>query len=167
MESAPDNGGKDVRNISTLFQNESRLWFALIAEDYKKILEAKNLRLIVSIEEKCFVFADESRFKQIVHNLLNNALKYTEEGSVTIALKKINQERYLIISDTGIGIPPEDLPFIFDRFYRTDLSRSRHTGGAGIGLAIVLQLVKSHGWQIQVDSKLGKGTVFTLIIKDE
>lgn len=138
-----------------------------IAEDYKKILEAKNLRLIVSIEEKCFVFADESRFKQIVHNLLNNALKYTEEGSVTIALKKINQERYLIISDTGIGIPPEDLPFIFDRFYRTDLSRSRHTGGAGIGLAIVLQLVKSHGWQIQVDSKLGKGTVFTLIIKDE
>lgn len=138
-----------------------------IAEDYKKVLEAKNLQMIVSIEEKSLVFADESRFKQIVHNLLNNALKYTEEGSVTIALKKIGKEHHLIISDSGIGIPPEDLPFIFDRFYRTDLSRSRHTGGAGIGLAIVQQLVKSHGWQIQVESELGKGTVFTLVIKGE
>ncbi|HSG44756.1 MAG TPA: ATP-binding protein, partial [Anaerolineales bacterium] len=117
------------------------------------------------------VLADEDRAVQILTNLSGNALQYTPEGgSVTISAKQLKDEIQFLIRDTGIGIPPEHLPHIFDRFYRVDKSRSRQSGGgSGIGLTIARALVEAHGGRIWVESQgEGKGSVFhfTLRVKD-
>lgn len=106
---------------------------------------------------------DKNRYTQIVQNLLSNALKYTPSSkTVTVDIKNTQTELMLTVTDEGEGIPEKDLPFIFERFYRVDASRSRHTGGLGIGLAIVKELVEAHGGKITVQSELGKGTSFTI-----
>lgn len=111
------------------------------------------------------VLADEDRAIQILTNLTGNALQYTPEGgSVIISAKRINGEAQFSVHDTGIGIPPEHLPHIFDRFYRVDASRSRSRqagGGSGIGLTIARALVEAHGGQIWVESESeGMGSTF-------
>lgn len=106
---------------------------------------------------------DKDRVTQVLLNLLNNALKYTPEGkSVTVSLSSENKKLCIEVADEGQGIPAKDLPFIFERFYRADPSRNRKTGGIGIGLAIVKELVTAHGGTIHVTSDEGKGTHFIL-----
>ncbi|MBE7435618.1 MAG: HAMP domain-containing protein [Anaerolineales bacterium] len=105
---------------------------------------------------------DVDRMTQVMRNLLGNALRHTPAGGcVTVACQSHKpQELSVTVSDTGEGIPPDDLPYIFDRFYRADKSRSRASGGSGIGLAIVKQLVEAHGGRVWVDSKPGQGATF-------
>lgn len=113
------------------------------------------------------VLADEDRAIQILTNLTGNALQYTPEGGrVTISAKQISDEVQITVRDTGIGIPPEHISHIFDRFYRVDKSRSRHAGGgSGIGLTIASALVEAHGGRIWVESAgEGNGSTFTFTL---
>jgi signal transduction histidine kinase len=98
----------------------------------------------------------------VLRNLLSNAITHTSEGGrITVDLKDESDELHISVADTGAGIPLEDLPYVFDRFYRTDRSRVRATGGAGLGLTIAKRLVEAHGGIIQVESEVGKGSRFT------
>jgi two-component system, OmpR family, sensor kinase len=107
------------------------------------------------------VIGDADRLKQLVLNLVDNAVKYTPSGgSVFLGLTKNNEETELTVSDTGIGIPEEDIQFIFDRFYRVDKARARAHGGSGLGLSIARWIVEVHGGSIAVESRLGEGTTF-------
>jgi two-component system phosphate regulon sensor histidine kinase PhoR len=112
--------------------------------------------------------ADEEGLRQIVDNLLNNAVKYTPPGGrVTVAWRYESGQCVLEVSDTGIGIAPEEQQRIFERFYRVDRARSREQGGTGLGLAIVKHLVQSFAGQIRVASALGKGSTFTVLLPGE
>jgi signal transduction histidine kinase len=109
------------------------------------------------------VYADPDRTEQILVNLIGNAIRYTEAGTITISTALDSQQKNLLwvsVEDTGIGISPEDLPHIFERFWRADKSRSRYSGGTGIGLAIARRLVELQGGEIQVSSELGQGSDF-------
>lgn len=106
------------------------------------------------------VLADRDRTEQILVNLLGNAIRYTETGSIVVEAKKINRQVWILVTDTGIGIAEADLPFLFERFWRADPSRSSHSGGTGIGLAIARRLVELQGGRIEVESKLGEGSTF-------
>jgi signal transduction histidine kinase len=106
------------------------------------------------------VLADRDRTEQILVNLLGNAIRYTETGSIIVEAKKLNRQIWISVTDTGIGIAEQDLPFLFERFWRADPSRSSHSGGTGIGLAIARRLVELQGGQIEVSSELGVGSTF-------
>jgi two-component system phosphate regulon sensor histidine kinase PhoR len=109
--------------------------------------------------------ADETRFSQVMINLLDNAIKYTSEnGSVTVTAKVVNNSLQVDIEDTGIGISEKDLPRIFERFYRVDKARSRELGGTGLGLSIVKHIVQAHSGQVWVKSELGLGSTFSFTI---
>ncbi|MEM8778972.1 MAG: HAMP domain-containing sensor histidine kinase [Cyanobacteria bacterium P01_G01_bin.49] len=106
------------------------------------------------------VLADNDRTEQILVNLIGNAIRYTETGTITVKAWCKNKYIWIEIIDTGIGIKAEDLPYIFERFWRADKSRSRFSGGTGIGLAITRRLVQLQGGIIEVESELGKGSIF-------
>ena len=112
------------------------------------------------------VSADRDRLAQIFINLVDNAVKYTPEGGrVTVSARPVAGGRVEVtVADTGIGIPPADLPRITERFYRVDRARSRELGGTGLGLAIVKHLVLAHGGELWIESEPGRGTTvrFTL-----
>ncbi len=110
-------------------------------------------------------YGDKDKITQVVVNLLSNALKYTPEGgSIEVNVNKNNENVKFIVKDNGIGISEEDLPYIFERFYRADKSRSRQTGGAGIGLTITKSIIDAHRGEIVVNSKLNEGTEFKVIL---
>lgn len=118
--------------------------------------------------ESVTVNVDRERFSQVLINLISNAIKYTQEGgSIFIDVSDSGEFCIVKISDTGIGIPAEDLPYIFERFYRTDKSRNRKTGGTGIGLTIAKSIVEAHGGKIEVQSDVGKGSSFTVVLPKE
>ena len=111
------------------------------------------------------VCGDADQLKQVFVALLDNAFKYTPyEGSITLSLTHENNNALVIIQDTGIGISPEDMPYIFERFYRADRARTRNRGGSGLGLAIVQAIVQEHRGRVQVESIPGKGSIFTVRI---
>jgi signal transduction histidine kinase len=123
--------------------------------------EAKGLSLELETEDAVLVDADPRRLGQIVDNLVSNAIKYTpEQGRVTARAARRNGEALLEVSDTGIGIPPEELPHLFGRFYRTTAAQAAAIPGTGLGLAITRALVTSHGGVIEVDSEPGTGSTF-------
>lgn len=144
--------------------------FADYFEDFAVLLDAeaesRNMTLEVNLKEAPeYCYADPKRLKQIVLNLVNNAFRYTPEGgTVTIIAKEQNGDFLFSVQDTGMGIAPEDVNKIFDRFYRTDRSRDRESGGSGLGLAITKALVDAHGGWIKVESQLNKGTTFTIML---
>jgi two-component system, OmpR family, phosphate regulon sensor histidine kinase PhoR len=106
------------------------------------------------------VMADHDRLEQILINLVDNAVKYTDAGGrVTVAARPLAPDMVEIsVADTGVGIPPSDLPRITERFYRVDKARSRELGGTGLGLAIVKHLVIAHGGELAIESEPGRGT---------
>ena len=106
---------------------------------------------------------DRARLVQVLQNLIRNAIRYTAEGGIILLGTQLEATRVVVtVRDTGVGIAPEDLPHVFDRFYRGDQSRNRGSGGAGLGLAIARQLVVGMGGTIAVESEVGEGTVFTI-----
>jgi two-component system, OmpR family, manganese sensing sensor histidine kinase len=109
------------------------------------------------------ILAEPTLLSQAIINLLTNACKYTPtEGKVELRLFEKSYQAVIEIEDSGVGIPEADLPHIFERFYRVDSDRSRHTGGFGLGLAIAKQIVEAHGGEIFVSSQVERGTTFTL-----
>ena len=126
---------------------------------------AKNKHIAYSVKqvESVFIDGDEILLNRLLVNILDNAIKYTPEwGRIEIMLEKKQDGVKLEVMDTGIGIPPESLPFIFDRFYRADKARSQEISGSGLGLSIVKKIADIHRAKITVDSKLNQGTTVTL-----
>jgi len=134
---------------------------ATTAEQMKLLAEDEEIKVVCDTARAVHVEGDRSRLKQVVVNLIDNAIKYTPAGGVVrLVVAAENNHALLRIIDTGIGIPEGALPQVFDRFFRVDKARSR--GGAGLGLAIVKSICTAHGGSIDVDSKLGKGSCFTI-----
>lgn len=133
--------------------------------------EAKVLaggrKLVLGHEDSAVVMGNGDQLKQLLLNLVDNAIKYTaEDGTITLALYRENGSARIEVSDTGIGIAPEDQARIFERFYRVDKGRSRASGGTGLGLAIVKAIADAHGGRITVNSELGRGSTFTVWLRE-
>lgn len=127
------------------------------------LAEIKNVSIEMDVADPCPILCNEDDLYQILFNLVENGIKYNKEnGSLFISLRRIRNTAVLKIKDEGTGIPEESLPHIFDRFYRVDKARSRSTGGSGLGLSIVRDLIQKHQGKITVESAVGFGSVFTL-----
>ena len=135
-------------------------------ESHRDRAQTKNLNLVFDpggLDDETMVLADEEAIRQIVDNLVDNAIKYTPEGgTVSVVCHSDRNSATIEVADTGIGIPRSDLPRIFERFYRVDKARSRELGGTGLGLSIVKHLMQSIGGQIDVTSRVGSGSRFTV-----
>ncbi|HXX63342.1 MAG TPA: ATP-binding protein [Bacteroidota bacterium] len=168
----------DLIEISRIESGEMKMSFRYIplaeflhevAEEMTPASEKKNIRLRVDTnevgDEK--VYADRERLKQVMINLLDNAIKYTDSGgSITVRAWREGTDACCVeVSDTGSGIPPQHLPRIFERFYRVDKDRSREVGGTGLGLAIVKHIVEAHGGSIHVESVVGQGSKFLFTLR--
>lgn len=144
-------------NLSELIANAIESFEPLFMSD-EKLINA-------DINRDVFVQGDSDRLNQVLINLLSNALKYTNQGSsVDVLLRADDEKAEIIIKDEGIGIDEKDIPYVFERFYRSDLSRNRSTGGKGIGLTITKTLVEAHHGTIKIDSAPGIGTTVTVIL---
>jgi len=139
----------------------------LDAQD-RALLMAGDRRIVMERQDDLWVKGDAHKLDQLVWNLVSNAVKYTPDGgTITLSLFQEGDWARLEVTDTGIGIPPEHLPHIFDRFYRVDKARSRAGGGTGLGLAIVKGIAEQHGGRVSVISEPGKGSTFTVWLKLE
>jgi two-component system phosphate regulon sensor histidine kinase PhoR len=132
----------------------------------ERLASEKSLKIAVEIPDGLpKLNADGKRLSQVVLNLLDNSVKYTPEGgSITVRAVAAKDFVQVDISDTGIGIPKDDLGRVFERFYRVDKARSRELGGTGLGLSIVRHIVQAHGGEVRVESTLGKGSTFSFAI---
>lgn len=131
-----------------------------IARDWEKRFAAKQLRVDVDVAKELPALpADEDRLQEIIYNLLDNAVKYSQPGGeVHMRVQARDGEMAIEISDAGIGISADDLPHIFERFYRVDKARSRELGGTGLGLSIVKHIAQLHGGSVEAESAMGRGT---------
>ncbi len=135
-----------------------------VVESREPSAKAKEQQLKIERVDDVVVSGDEGLVARMIANLIDNAIRYTPEGGeVGISLEKGGETCILSVRDTGIGIPRESLPSIFDRFYVVDGSRSRGTGGSGLGLSIVKHVAEIHGARIEVESEVGKGSVFRIV----
>jgi heavy metal sensor kinase len=142
------NLGKLITNLST---------------DVEVLCQEKGLSFQLGQPQDLVVKGDEARLRELFMNLLDNAIRYTSAlGTVSVSLHREGQMAVVAITDTGIGIPAEDIPFIFERFYRVDKSRSRAEGGSGLGLAICQHIAEVHGGKIEVESQMGTGSTFSV-----
>jgi len=141
----------------------------LLSEIGKNVQPAasdRGLELSVSLpDEPVRAFVDSDRFQQVFHNLLENAMRYTEPGgTVRLSLTAAPGEARMVVADTGIGIPPADLPYVFERFFRSDRARRAYSGGSGLGLSIVRWIVEAHKGSVSIESTVGKGTAVTVAL---
>lgn len=136
-----------------------------VADRLETLAVDKGVTLSIHCDQPCIVHGDDIGLSQLFFNLIDNAVKYTPaEQSVQLSLQVSDDHVRVVVEDTGIGIPAEHLPRIFDRFYRIDYSRNRDLGGAGLGLAICKSIVESHRGEILVTSEPGRGTRFVVIL---
>ncbi|MFA6457465.1 MAG: ATP-binding protein [Bacteroidota bacterium] len=141
---------------------------AAAVADLQSYAEQRNIVLSIQgpIEREIEVLGDRERLQRVIVNLVENAIKYTEEeGRVIVAFTEKQESIEIVVEDTGIGIAPQHLPRIFERFYRVDKDRSRDVGGSGLGLAIVKHILEAHHSIISVESAVGRGTKFTFALK--
>lgn len=132
-----------------------------VHDDLQRIAEARDIQGTISVNGPVTVAGDEVRLRQLLLILIDNALKYTDPGGeVHVSLSRVDNRARLVVQDTGIGIPPQDVPHIFERFYRVDRAREHESGGTGLGLAIARWIVQAHHGTIKVESELSKGTKF-------
>jgi signal transduction histidine kinase len=164
---------RDMENLANvesdnLKLNKTSVDLSELAENTLRNFEGEISRktLTVSVEGSCpAIPADRSRIQQVLTNLLSNAVKYTKtNGTIRVVLSDEVDAVLLSVEDNGIGIAGDDVPFIFERFYRADKSRNRVSGGAGIGLAIVKSIVTAHGGKIEVESRVDKGSRFQVTL---
>lgn len=139
-----------------------------IIQGLEKQANDKGIDLLVDIMETDNstqeIMGDKVRLEQVIVNLIDNAIKYTNKGTVKISTMILNNMLRIEVQDTGIGIPDKDIPRIFERFYRVDKGRSRELGGTGLGLAIVKHIIQGHKGKIWVNSKVGVGTTFSILL---
>ncbi|MCV3212530.1 ATP-binding protein, partial [Plectonema radiosum NIES-515] len=167
---------EDLLNISRMIRGKLRLHIRSCdlvpiiesaLDSLRLAADAKEIHIETSINQNTeLIFGDSGRLQQIIWNLLSNAIKFTPEGGrVQVGLQRINSHVEITVSDTGIGIKPEFIPYVFDRFRQADSSSTRSHGGLGLGLSIVRHLVELHGGTVDVESAgEGKGAKFTLIL---
>jgi signal transduction histidine kinase len=162
-----------VNDLLTLARSDAGLPLREALVDLKAVAQEaltearyllKGQRLETQALEEVWVLGNGDHLKQLVLILLDNAIKYTPEGgTVRLALQAQRGQACLSVRDTGIGIPPEDLPHIFERFYRADPARSRNKGGSGLGLSIARWIVERHKGEVEVNSQMGQGT--TVVVR--
>ena len=149
-----------ARNFTEV--NLGRL-IASLSADIEVLCQEKGLSLQLGQPQDLLLKGDEARLRELFMNLLDNAIIYTpSRGTVSVSLRREGQTAVVVVKDTGVGIPAEDIPFIFERFYRVDKSRSRAEGGTGLGLAICRHIAEAHGGKIQVESQVGVGSSFSV-----
>ena len=164
---------KDLENLAKVESDNLKLYRTKV--DLREIAESVTDNFAGELQAKnqscridgvpVIVTADRDRMKQVLLNLISNAVKYTpENGTITVSLKENETQAIVSVQDTGMGIPENEIGYIFERFYRTEKSRNRKTGGAGIGLAIAKSIVEAHGGKIEAQSKEGEGSTFTVKI---
>jgi len=165
----------DLLSLARLESKEANLQLAEIelrdflegvTRDWAKRLAAKNLRLELEVPDNFHTLrVDERRLEEVVHNLLDNAVKYSHQnGRILLQAGAPDQEVVLSVRDEGIGIAANDLPRIFERFYRADRARSREVGGTGLGLSIVKHIAQLHGGRVEAESVVGQGTTIRVIL---
>jgi len=136
-----------------------------VIDSLAPLAESKNVNLTFNGKEKVFAEVDPDRFYRMAYNIVENGIKYTHEGgNVLVGLDEDEDNIYLAISDNGIGISEEVLPKIFDRFARGDTARSKKNGGFGLGLAIAKEIIDMHEGKVTVESKVGEGTTFKIVL---
>jgi len=165
----------DLIDISMIESGEMRMSYRYfdinifiqsIVNEFAPMAGEKNIKIIFNpAKEGLQVFGDKDKIRQVFVNLLQNAIKYTDEGSIEILLDEEKKLVKISVKDTGIGIPEEDLNRVFERFYRVDKARSRAVGGTGLGLAIVKHIIEAHNSKIIVQSKQGEGSTFSFKLK--
>jgi two-component system OmpR family sensor kinase len=140
---------------------------AVLNDEMKRAQTVSGSRkIVIRHAEDLTVRGDKHRLRQLLGNLIDNAIRHTpEDGTISLALYQDGEWARLEVADTGVGIPGEELPHIFDRFYRVDKARSRERGGAGLGLALVKQIAEQHRGRVSVESTLGGGSTFTVWLK--
>lgn len=149
-------------NYSITYVNYLLEW---VIKTLNPIAHKKQINLTLTVSNKIQIHLDQEKMQQCLLNIIGNAVKYTpEEGSVSVELDETYDSIIIKVTDTGIGIPEKDLPFIFDRFYRVDEARARKTGGTGLGLAIAQQIIQLHQGTISVKSELGNGTEVSITL---
>ena len=132
--------------------------------DFQARAEESGVELSVTCDELLEAKANPALLRQAVANLLDNAIKYSPGGSVALTAERVSDQLAIRVADTGCGIEPDHIPRLFERFYRVDKARSRKLGGTGLGLAIVKHIVQAHGGRIEVESKPGQGSAFTIVL---
>jgi signal transduction histidine kinase len=136
-----------------------------LAGSFQSLVESAGLKLVVDCPPlREAIYVDRSQWENIVLNLISNAFKFTFEGEIAVRLHAVGTQIELSVSDTGTGIPAEELAKIFDRFHRVEGARGRSFEGTGIGLALVRELVKQHGGEVRVESLVGKGSTFIVTL---
>jgi heavy metal sensor kinase len=136
-----------------------------LCQDMEALAQEKGLTLCLGPMDGLTVRGDRVRLRQLFLNILDNALRYTPGGgTITGSLVRMDDQAVVSIADTGIGIPEEHLPFIFDRFYRVDKVRTDGEGGTGLGLSIATSIARMHGGTIEVESRIGDGTTFRVLL---
>ncbi|MGB5530336.1 MAG: ATP-binding protein, partial [Ignavibacteriaceae bacterium] len=137
-----------------------------VIQENKKVAEDKGLELTYNpARDDLELFGDKEKIRQVLVNLIHNAIKYTEIGKIEILVEEQNKNAKVIVRDTGIGIPENFLDRIFERFFRVDKARSRSLGGTGLGLAIVKHIIEAHNSKVEVTSKEGQGSNFSFLLK--
>ena len=144
-------------------------YFADCAEEVGLELETRGIELVYAnyVEKDVMVIADGEQIRRVIHNIISNAIKYMDKpkGIIQIRIKDVGDFIQIEIEDNGKGIGPKDLPYIFDRFYRTDVSRNSSKGGSGIGLSIVKKILEDHGGKVWATSRLGIGTITYFVLR--
>ena len=156
----------EAGRMQAIFQATDLAAFTIdLASVFRSATERAGLRLEIDCPELPEpVFVDRGMWEKIVLNLISNAFKFTFEGAITVALAQVGDRVELRVRDTGVGIPQQELPRLFDRFHRVENTRSRTHEGSGIGLALVQELVKLHEGSVQAESEVGKGTTFIVSV---
>jgi two-component system sensor histidine kinase BaeS len=137
-----------------------------VYRNFQQMAKGKGVRLdFMQTNVPCYAEVDRDKMIQVISNVVSNAIKYTDMGGkVTLGIDWTTDYTVIYCRDTGIGISTEDLPYVFNRLYRVDKSRSRFSGGVGLGLSIVKALVEAHNGKVEVESKLNSGSLFRIII---
>ncbi|HLQ76217.1 MAG TPA: HAMP domain-containing sensor histidine kinase, partial [Terriglobia bacterium] len=150
QSSNPKPDAFEITDLSTLLRD--------VTDSLRPLADSKGITLNCDVPLDLLVRGDNDDLIRLFVNLLENAVKYTPRGGISVSAKLRDNAAIVVVRDTGIGIPQADLPYVFDRFYRVE--KSRTDGSAGLGLAIAQEIVRSQGGSIEVRSEVGKGTTF-------